>query len=317
MEKLIVEATSETNTADDWSKIIQICEQADQSDVTARETIQVLSKRILHRNVNVILFSLTVANSLVQNCGDSIKREISSRPFLDALVRQITTNKQSVHVTVQHRILELIQQWADVFRNEPSLDYMVHIYEQLKSEGHQFPSLNSKPVIAKRNPDKDREEEELQLALALSLSSIDDKSRAQNSQPKSGQKPKPVQVLFQVRALYDFHGTEEGELHLTRGDIVDVYDCTTFQDWWKGSLRGIVGIFPANYVEKVSNQSAPTSSDGNAQSPDAYILSQKGFIGEFRERAMRADPQSNNYAETDKLQVIELVAIPCPNHATF
>ncbi|KAH6574403.1 hypothetical protein BASA60_005573 [Batrachochytrium salamandrivorans] len=312
MEKLIIEATSETNTADDWGKIIEICEKADQSEASAREALTILSKRILHKNVNVILFSLTVANSLVQNCDMTVKREVSSRAFLDALVRQITTNKASVHVTVHHRILELIQQWADVFRSEPSLDYMVQIYNQLKSNGHSFPTLNPKPVVEKRSSDKDREEDELQLALALSLSTVDDKSRAQNSQPKSGQKSKPVQSLFQVTALYDFYGTEEGELHLSRGDVVEVYDCTTFQDWWKGSLRGVVGIFPANYVEKVTSESgatsrehAPPSSGGttsSVRSPDAYVLSQSGFVSEFRDRVLAADARSTNYAATDQLQ---------------
>nr|KAJ3418145.1 ESCRT-0 subunit protein hse1 [Polyrhizophydium stewartii] len=217
-----------------------------------------------------------------------VKREMSSRAFLDALVRQVN-NKASVHVTVRSRILELISQWAEAFRSEPALDYMVQVYNQLRAEGHKFTSSQPKPAADPRSKDKEREEEEeLQLAVG---------SRTQNSQPKFGRKPKPAQVLFQVRALYDFHRTEEGELDLVRGDVVDVYDCTTYPDWWKGSLRGTIGIFPANYVERVPEGAAQATAD-----PDAFVLSHKAFVTEFRDRVSRADPGSTDYAETDRLQ---------------
>ncbi|KAI8926630.1 hypothetical protein BC831DRAFT_455489 [Entophlyctis helioformis] len=302
LEDTIVAATSETNTSDDWAAIINICERADMSDAMAREAVAILTRRILHKNVNVILFSLTVANSLVQNCGLAVKREVSSRAFLDALVRQVN-NKASVHVTVRNRILELIQQWADAFKAEPSLDYMVQVYNKLKADGFQFSSpAHDKPKTEKRSSDKDREEEELQLALALSLSVQESKS--QNSQPKSGQAVKPAHVLFHVRALYDFTGTEQGELHLARGDIVDVYDCTTFQDWWKGSLRGVVGIFPANYVERIMDgtPTAASTAAAAAEDPTERVLSQRSLIAEFRERVAHADPRSADYAETERLQ---------------
>ncbi|KAL2913431.1 ESCRT-0 subunit protein hse1 [Polyrhizophydium stewartii] len=286
LEALITEATSENNTSDDWGRIIEICERADASESAAREAVAALTRHVLHRNVNVILFSLTVANSLAQNCGMPVKREMSSRAFLDALVRQVN-NKASVHVTVRSRILELISQWAEAFRSEPALDYMVQVYNQLRAEGHKFTSSQPKPAADPRSKDKEREEEEeLQLA-----------SRTQNSQPKFGRKPKPAQVLFQVRALYDFHRTEEGELDLVRGDVVDVYDCTTYPDWWKGSLRGTIGIFPANYVERVPEGAAQATAD-----PDAFVLSHKAFVTEFRDRVSRADPGSTDYAETDRLQ---------------
>ena len=33
---------------------------------------------------------------------------------------------------------------------------------------------------------------------------------------------------------------------------------SVYKDWWKGSLRGQTGIFPLNYVEKLSD---PTSEE--------------------------------------------------------
>jgi signal transducing adaptor molecule len=81
---------------------------------------------------------------------------------------------------------------------------------------------------------------------------------------KEAVRPRSPTPLFSVRAVYDFAGGDEGELRLTRGDIVDVYDDSTFKgiglvhsntkDWWKGSKGGKVGIFPQNYVEKVQGR---------------------------------------------------------------
>ena len=158
-----------------------------------------------------------------------------------------------------------------------------------------------------RNENADKEEEELQLAIAMSISSYEAKSKEQNSQPKSGIKPKSAQSLFQVRALYDFHGTEEGELHLNRGDIVDVYDCTTFQDWWKGSStsNGTFGIFPANYVERIQGISSGASfPGGNTRETESdKVTRQKPFVKEFNERIKRVNPTGNDYAEIERLQV--------------
>ena len=48
-------------------------------------------------------------------------------------------------------------------------------------------------------------------------------------------------------ASYDFAGTEEGDLSFNADDIINVI--STDGEWWKGSLGGATGIFPANYVK--------------------------------------------------------------------
>ena len=45
--------TKETNTSEDWSSIIEVCERADESESVAREVAALLVKRLEHRNVNV------------------------------------------------------------------------------------------------------------------------------------------------------------------------------------------------------------------------------------------------------------------------
>ncbi|XP_019400510.1 PREDICTED: GRB2-related adapter protein 2 isoform X1 [Crocodylus porosus] len=59
----------------------------------------------------------------------------------------------------------------------------------------------------------------------------------------------PQQTLW-VRALYDFEAMEYDELGFRSGDIVEVLDSSN-PSWWKGRLRGELGLFPANYVAPI------------------------------------------------------------------
>ena len=62
-------------------------------------------------------------------------------------------------------------------------------------------------------------------------------------------------TVSRVRALFDFQPSEPGELQFRKGDIIAVLE-SVYKDWWKGSLRGQTGIFPLNYVEKLSDPTA-------------------------------------------------------------
>lgn len=54
-------------------------------------------------------------------------------------------------------------------------------------------------------------------------------------------------IPSRAKALYDFHGTEQGDLSFQAGDTIQI---TGEEDemWWRGTLDGRTGIFPSNYV---------------------------------------------------------------------
>ena len=58
----------------------------------------------------------------------------------------------------------------------------------------------------------------------------------------------PPHPPFQVRAVYPFEGTEEGDLSFEEGALITVIRVDE-SDWWEGELDGKTGIFPSNYVE--------------------------------------------------------------------
>ena len=56
----------------------------------ARNVIAALLKRLAHRNANVQLYSLALAEALSKNCGIEVHREIASRAFTQGLEKLVT-----------------------------------------------------------------------------------------------------------------------------------------------------------------------------------------------------------------------------------
>uniref|UniRef100_I3JTH9 GRB2 related adaptor protein 2a n=1 Tax=Oreochromis niloticus TaxID=8128 RepID=I3JTH9_ORENI len=50
---------------------------------------------------------------------------------------------------------------------------------------------------------------------------------------------------FQVMAVCDFPAIQDDELGFNAGDVIEVLDMS-HPFWWKGKLKGIIGLFPVN-----------------------------------------------------------------------
>jgi signal transducing adaptor molecule len=189
-------------------------------------------------------------------------RELASRAFTDALLR-LASDRNS-HQQVKAKILERMQEWADMFK-DPELGIMKDQYYKLKTQNPNLhpPSAPQKSRLT--DLDRQKEEEELQMALKLSIQDKSPKPQVNASQSASGpsqaqaapvQQPMPsgttAATVSRVRALFDFHATDPDELTFRKGDIIAVLE-SVYKDWWKGLLRGQTGIFPLNYVEKLAD----------------------------------------------------------------
>ena len=64
-----------------------------------RDAAAALIKRLAHRNANVQLYTLELANALSQNCGPKMHRELASRSFTDALLRLASDRVRTFRTT--------------------------------------------------------------------------------------------------------------------------------------------------------------------------------------------------------------------------
>ncbi|KAI2633370.1 hypothetical protein GGS21DRAFT_520462 [Xylaria nigripes] len=271
----IVKATDENLTSEDWGAIIDLCDKVSSNANGPNQVIQGLIKRLAHRNANVQLYTLELANALSQNCGNPMHRELASRSFTDALLK--LANDRNTHQQVKAKILERMKEWSDMFSKDADLGIMYDAYFRLKQSNPtlQAPSAPQKTGLTEL--DRQKEEDELQMALKLSLQEEERKKATTESStstagPSSGTShgrkatvsAKPAEpvpshptgttaaTVSRVRALYDFVPSEPGELEFRKGDVIAVLE-SVYKDWWRGSLKGKTGIFPLNYVEKLTD----------------------------------------------------------------
>lgn len=196
-------------------------------------------------------------------------RELASRAFTDALLK--LANDRNTHNQVKAKILERMKEWSDMFSKDADLGIMYDAYFRLKQSNPQLQPPSAPQKNSLTDVDRQKEEEELQIALKLSLQEEDRKKSAQqpapagpsssSAGPQEAAPAAPLQpmpsgttaaTVSRVRALYDFVPSEPGELEFKRGDVIAVLE-SVYKDWWRGSLKGKTGIFPLNYVEKLTD----------------------------------------------------------------
>ncbi|KAI1630559.1 hypothetical protein F4809DRAFT_282516 [Biscogniauxia mediterranea] len=275
----IAKATDENLTSEDWGAIIEVCDKVSSDTNGPNQAVQSLIKRLAHRNANVQLYTLELANALSQNCGKAMHRELASRSFTDALLK--LANDRNTHQQVKAKILERTKEWSDMFSQDPDLGIMYDAYYRLKQSNPTLQAPSAPQKTGLTEVDRQKEEDELQMALTLSLQEEERKKKAtepssSGAGPRSAAGPStnagattaasstPAEPILshptgttaatvsRVRALYDFVPSEPGELEFRKGDVIAVLE-SVYKDWWRGSLKGKTGIFPLNYVEKLTD----------------------------------------------------------------
>lgn len=140
----IEKATSEMipNAVEDLALNLDICDRIRSKQVSPKEAMRAIKRRVAHRNPNVQLLALKLADSCVKNAGSHFLTEIASREFMDFLVNQVSSS--SLNSEVKNNILSLIQDWAIVFRSRSDLSYVDETFKSLRSQNYAFPPANRK-----------------------------------------------------------------------------------------------------------------------------------------------------------------------------
>ena len=324
-EELVNKATDENLTTENWEFNLELCDRLASNDESdARKCIAAIQKRVVHRNANVLLYAITLTDTLSKNCGDAIHHEIASRAFMHTLSKVV--RDPSTHNLVKQRILRTLLSWRDEYKHDDTLGLVADTVNDMRED---FYELDEEPAPARKD---ESEDDELQRVLALSIqdqggrssypeeatsvagpstrgptepkSSDCDSLPNPFSEPLSHEAPQPFAPEprsarpSHVRALYDFEPDEPGELAFHRGDVIRVLD-SVYEQWWRGELRHQVGIFPVNYVEALPD----TTPDMIQQELELErnVFTHASDIHVLHARLQHLKP-SDNFVDDDELQ---------------
>ncbi|KAM8723429.1 TOM1-like protein 2 isoform 3-T3 [Acanthopagrus schlegelii] len=125
---------------EDWTLNMEICDIINETEEGPKDAMRALKKRLSgNKNYREVMLALTVVETCVKNCGHRFHVQVANRDFIDGVLVKIISPKNNPPTIVQDKVLALIQAWADAFRSSPDLTGVVHIYEELKRKGIEFP----------------------------------------------------------------------------------------------------------------------------------------------------------------------------------
>ncbi|CAO1617438.1 unnamed protein product [Jaminaea pallidilutea] len=342
-DEIVTKATAETLTSENWEVNLEVCDKvSNEGETGARNCIAALQKRLVHRNANVQLYSLTLADALAKNSGITAHRELASRNFTQSIARIVAD--RNTHDSVRRRATGILDEWARDFKDDDgSLGLVKETLDQLRQQGFQ---IGQAPPAEPAEPSSEqlrREDEELRRVLELSMQ--DQGGRGANSAsaaipgPSSSAAtaarpgaaanalvdkslPDPNAQPAQSQAVPSQPQPASSPQNQPPHRVRALYDFTpsevgelpfqkgdiirvldsVYEHWWRGELRGEAGIFPVNYVEILPDPS-PDEIRREAEQ-EARIFQQAGNIDRLlsRLRALEAEGGGANLAEDEELQ---------------
>ncbi|KAI7155519.1 ADP-ribosylation factor-binding protein-like protein GGA1 [Hortaea werneckii] len=98
-----------------------------------------------HRNPNVSMLALSLLDICVKNCGYPFHLQISTKEFLNELVRRFPERPPIRTTRVQNKILELIEEWrrtiCETSKYKEDLGFIRDMHRLLSYKGYVFPEI--------------------------------------------------------------------------------------------------------------------------------------------------------------------------------
>ncbi|KAB7494276.1 Signal transducing adapter molecule 1 [Armadillidium nasatum] len=330
-------ATSENNTNEDWSLIMDVCDRVKESPTGPKDCLKSITKRLNNDNPRVALQTVTLLDACINNCGRRFHLEVAGREFEQELLKLITSSK--THHKVSQSLRENLKKWVEEFKGDPELSLIPALYTKLQKEGFDFEihsdSLTSndntiphpkKTVKYSTDPNvvqSAQEEEDIAKAIQLSLQETGSNSFKSGSVPRSNTgglysnasavlssdastvPAIPEKEPTKVRALYDFEAAEDNELTFKAGEIIIILD-NSDANWWKGTNHRGEGLFPANFV--TTNLEGDISFESESSSGKRVSFSECVEVTEVEETPSEITVEATGEIDEDKIdQLLHLL----------
>nr|OQO23187.1 hypothetical protein B0A51_08541 [Rachicladosporium sp. CCFEE 5018] len=146
LQRYIQNACSPENYEPNLALCLEIADLINSKKGSApREAAVSIVGYINHRNPNVSLLALSLLDICVKNCGYPFQLQISTKDFLNELVRRFPERPPIRTTRVQNRILELIEEWrktiCETSKYREDLGFVRDMHRLLHHKGYQFPEV--------------------------------------------------------------------------------------------------------------------------------------------------------------------------------
>lgn len=152
----IEQATDGTLASENWALNMEICDLVNETEEGPRDAIKAIRKRLTQnagKNYTVIMYTLTILETCIKNCGKRFHVLVCNKDFIQELVKLIGP-KNDPPTAVQEKVLSLIQCWASAFQSQPELSGVNAVYQDLLAKGIEFPPTDLDSLAPIHTPRK-------------------------------------------------------------------------------------------------------------------------------------------------------------------
>ncbi|KAF3404597.1 hypothetical protein DPV78_002085, partial [Talaromyces pinophilus] len=167
LQRAIHNACEPTNYEPNLALNLEVADLINQKKGNApREAAIAIVHLINSRNQNVALLALALLDICVKNCGYPFHLQISTKEFLNELVRRFPERPPIRPSRVQHRILESIEEWRQTIcqtsRYKEDLGFIRDMHRLLLYKGYNFPEVRHEDAAVLNPSDNLRSAEEME-----------------------------------------------------------------------------------------------------------------------------------------------------------
>ncbi|CAG8950825.1 hypothetical protein HYFRA_00003041 [Hymenoscyphus fraxineus] len=167
LQRYIQQACSPENFEPNLALNLEIADLINSKKGNApREGAVAIVNYVNHRNPNVSLLALNLLDICVKNCGYPFHLQISTKEFLNELVRRFPERPPIRATRVQLKILEAIEEWRGTIcltsRYKEDLGFIRDMHRLLSYKGYVFPEVRREDAAVLNPSDNLKSAEEME-----------------------------------------------------------------------------------------------------------------------------------------------------------
>ncbi|KAI9680854.1 MAG: hypothetical protein M1817_004294 [Caeruleum heppii] len=167
LQRYIQSACDPTNYEPNLALNLEIADLINSKKGNApREAAVGIVNYVNHRNPNVSLLALSLLDICVKNCGYPFHLQISTKDFLNELVRRFPERPPIRPSRAQLKVLELIEEWRQTIcqtsRYKEDLGFIRDMHRLLSFKGYMFPEVRREDAAVLNPSDNLKSAEEME-----------------------------------------------------------------------------------------------------------------------------------------------------------